>query len=197
MTENPHLSPMELEITINKKFKDKIHIIPSKQKIKNLVYNYQNKLEISKNEFELLKNLKNFKNLDYFQKLVIDKNNNMVCILSTQFMMLRATDPSNVQFFGDGYFNVPKSFYQIYAIHTFDSLTNMYIPCVYFLLSNKSYECYKLGFFNWKCLLEEEFQNRRKFSPQSLMMDFEFSARKACFDILPVPFASMLDSQSI
>ena len=69
--------------------------------------------------------------------MAFDKDNNVVFILASPFMLLRSTDPLNIQAFADGYFNVPKGYYQLYAIQIYDSQTLTYIPCVYFLLSKK------------------------------------------------------------
>ena len=45
--------------------------------------------------------------------MAFDKDNNVVFILASPFMLLRSTDPLNIQAFADGYFNVPKGYYQL------------------------------------------------------------------------------------
>ena len=82
-------------------------------------------------------------------------------LFCSPFMILRATDPNNTQGFADGFFDVPSKWYQLYAFHIFDTLTNSCLPVAYFLLSNKSLECYQVAFSLWKKVIYKEFLGLR------------------------------------
>ena len=99
LTADPYLTSMQLELMINKEIKDNPALIPSNKKMQNLISSFRSSEMIKYNEIDIIKKTKTFKNLDFFQKIVVDKQNTIV-LFASEFQMIRATDPLNVQAFG-------------------------------------------------------------------------------------------------
>ena len=86
--------------------------------MQNLISSFRSSEMIKYNEIDIIKKTKTFKNLDFFQKIVVDKQNTIV-LFASEFQMIRATDPLNVQAFADGCFTVPAKWYQFLGLARF------------------------------------------------------------------------------
>ena len=106
LNENPYITSMQLEILLNQQIKGKPHLMPSKKKIQNLVSYFRKTENLKFNDLTFLQNIKNFRSQNFFQKMIIDKDN-IVVLFASPFMLIRATDPLNTQGFADGYFKTP------------------------------------------------------------------------------------------
>lgn len=120
-------------------------------------------------------------------EVISSQNENMIKANNTETKIIMFATDSNLRFlcqdnvhlFGDGTFQYcPKFFYQLYTIHVFKN--GQYVPCVFFLLPEKSKQCYINMFTHLKSACSEIGCN---LNITYLHLDFEMAVHEAARSI--------------